>query len=81
MPEPTRVLPLWRIWRAPVMLALLTLSGLISALLSEGIGDQWAWFALGLPVAVIARYGLVPRTRATQDMSEESSSPIEESHP
>lgn len=44
--------PLLRLWRWPLVLAALTCSGLVSALLSDGWGDLWAWFALGIPVAV-----------------------------
>lgn len=64
----------------PVLLGALTLSGLVSALLSEGAGDVWSWLALGVPVAVVAWYGLVPRARAEHD-SPDSPSPLEEFHP
>jgi hypothetical protein len=45
----------WRIWRWPTVLALLTVFGLLSALLGEG-GVWWAlsWIALSLPLLVIA---------------------------
>jgi hypothetical protein len=43
-----------RIWIWPIALALLTASGLVSALVSEGWGDVWSWISLGIPVAVIA---------------------------
>jgi hypothetical protein len=45
----------WRIWRWPTALALLTLFGLLSALLGEG-GLWWSlsWIALSLPLVVIA---------------------------
>jgi hypothetical protein len=49
---------LLRLWAWPVGLALLTASGLISALVSDAWGDAWSWFALGLPVAVMAWFGL-----------------------
>lgn len=47
-----------RVWAWPVALALLTASGLVSALVSDDWGDAWAWLALGLPVLVTARHGL-----------------------
>lgn len=47
-----------RVWAWPLALALLSASGLISALVSDHWGDIWAWFALGLPLAVMARHGL-----------------------
>jgi hypothetical protein len=48
-------------WGWPIALGVLTCSGLVSALVSEGLGDAWSWFALGLPCAVIAWYGCKPR--------------------
>jgi hypothetical protein len=42
-------------WRAPIVLGVLTASGLLSALVSDGIGDAWSWFALAAPLAVAAR--------------------------
>ncbi len=50
--------PLIRIWAWPLGLALLTACGLISALVSDGAGEVWAWFSLGLPVATMAWHGL-----------------------
>jgi hypothetical protein len=47
-----------RIWRAPLVLALLTIVGLVSALLGDGWWDQLSAFALGVPVAMCAWYGL-----------------------
>ncbi|MDZ5460066.1 hypothetical protein [Azohydromonas lata] len=46
--------PAWRLWGWPVGLGALTASGLLSALVSEAGGDAWSWFALGVPVAVMA---------------------------
>lgn len=45
---------LWRLWRWPLALGLLSASGLGSALVSDSWGDAWSWFALGLPVGVMA---------------------------
>lgn len=51
-------------WPAPLTLALLSLAGLVAALLDDGFGDIIAWFALGAPVAVtlwhLARSGHRP---------------------
>jgi len=58
---------LLKLWAWPVVLALLTASGLIAALVSDGWGDAWSWFALGLPVAVTAWFGL--RIRASSSAS------------
>ena len=45
------------LWGWPLLLGALTASGLLSALLSDGVGDVWSWFALGSPVAVAAWFG------------------------
>jgi len=47
-----------RVWALPLALAVLTASGLLSALVSDGAGDAWAWFALGLPLLVGAHHGV-----------------------
>lgn len=39
-----------KLWLWPVMLAILTISGLVSGLVSDGIGDIWAWIGLGIPI-------------------------------
>ena len=41
-----------QVWAWPIALALLTASGLASALIVDGWGDWWAWLALGTPVLV-----------------------------
>jgi len=48
--------PSWRLWGWPIVLALLTASGLVSALVSDHWGDVWSWIGLGVPVAVMAWY-------------------------
>lgn len=50
-----------RLWGWPIALGMLTASGLVSALVSEGWGDVWSWVALGVPVAVMVWFGLVRR--------------------
>lgn len=42
-----------RLWGWPIVLGLLTGSGLVAALISETWGDTWSWFALGVPVIVM----------------------------
>lgn len=56
---------LLKLWAWPVVLALLSASGLVSALVSDGWGDAWSWFALGLPVAVMAWFGLWTRSSSS----------------
>jgi hypothetical protein len=53
-------------WRAPIALGVLTASGLLSALVSDGIGDVWAWIALAAPLAV-AVVCMRRRSRASND--------------
>lgn len=55
----------WRLWGWPLLLGLLSLSGLVSALVSHGWGDAWSWVALGVPVGVMAWYSR-PRARQPQ---------------
>jgi hypothetical protein len=52
-----------RIWRAPVVFALLTAVGLVSALLGDGVWDDLSTLTLGVPVAACAWYGLRRKTR------------------
>lgn len=47
-----------RLWAWPLALGLLSSSGLLSALVSDGWGDAWSWLALGVPVAAMAWFGL-----------------------
>jgi hypothetical protein len=45
------------VWRWPVVLALLTALGLVSALLGDGAWDAASWIALGIPTSVCAWFG------------------------
>jgi hypothetical protein len=47
-----------RLWGAPILLGILTLVGLVSALVGDGIWDALSVLALGAPVVVGAWYGL-----------------------
>ena len=52
----------WRMWGWPLVLGLLSASGLASALVSDGgAGDVWSWIGLGIPVAVMAWFWWKPR--------------------
>jgi len=48
-----------RVWLWPMMLVVLTLTGLISGLVSESAGDIWAWAGLGIPILVSVYYGVI----------------------
>ena len=43
----------WQIFAAPIGVALVSLVGLVAALLGEGIVDAISWIALLCPLAVI----------------------------
>jgi len=47
-----------QIWGAPIMLAILTTIGLISALLGDGVWDAVSAVALGIPALLCLWYGL-----------------------
>ena len=49
------------LWLWPIILGLLTASGLLSALISDDWGDWWSWLGLGVPVVVMLWYGCWPR--------------------
>jgi len=46
------------VWRWPIVIGLLSVFGLIAALVADGLGDVVSWIALGVPVAVSAWFGL-----------------------
>lgn len=41
------------LWGWPIAMAVLTTTGLATALVSDTWGDWWSWLALGIPVAVM----------------------------
>jgi uncharacterized membrane protein len=45
-------------WGWPIVLAVLTAFGLVSALVADGAWDAVSWFGLGLPVVVGTWFGL-----------------------
>jgi uncharacterized membrane protein YjjP (DUF1212 family) len=49
------------IWGVPIVLAVLTLAGLLAALLGEGVWRGFAWIAIAIPVLVALFFGLRPR--------------------
>lgn len=46
------------IWTWPIVLAVVTAVGLLSALLADGIWDVLSWVTLAIPVGVCLAYGL-----------------------
>ena len=49
------------IWGWPIALALLTIFGLLAALLGVGLWHWLSWIALSVPVVLIWHYWLRPR--------------------
>lgn len=48
---------LWQIFRAPTWLGVLSLVGLIAALIGDGWHDVLSWLGLGIPVVLTLWYG------------------------
>jgi hypothetical protein len=46
---------LLRLWGKPLLIALLSIAGLVAALVGDGIWDIFSWLALGIPVIIIIR--------------------------
>jgi hypothetical protein len=53
MPHPRKPNTLLRIFRWPMALALITIAGLLSALVGDGWADAASWLLLGTLVVVI----------------------------
>ncbi|RKP47111.1 hypothetical protein [Pararobbsia silviterrae] len=50
------------IWRIPLVLAFLTCTGLLAALLGNGLGWRgYAWACLATPIVVMIRYACFAR--------------------
>ncbi len=50
--------PFMRLWGWPIALSILTIVGLVSALLGDGVWDYLSALALGVPLAVGGWYSL-----------------------
>jgi hypothetical protein len=68
----------WALWGWPIVIGVLTTTGLLTALVSDTWGDWWSWVALGIPVAVMGWYSWPRATAAasTADASGASSSAL-----
>jgi hypothetical protein len=51
------------VYGAPLLIGMLSIAGLLTALLSEGPGRYFSWIALGAPIATTAWFFLL-RKRA-----------------
>ena len=45
----------WQIWAAPLTIGVVTLVGLVAALLADGFGNVVSWISLGVPVLICAK--------------------------
>ena len=57
--------PRVRIWPAPIVIGILSIFGLIAALLSDQSGDVLAWITLAVPVAVVLWFWMPRQVRQT----------------
>jgi hypothetical protein len=48
----------WAAWGGPIVMALLSFVGLLSALLGDGVWDWASWIGLGIPTTACCWYGL-----------------------
>ena len=55
----------WALWGWPIVMGVLSTTGLLTALVSDTWGDWWSWAALGVPVAVMGWYSWPRRSAAT----------------
>lgn len=51
----------WHIWTIPLVLGILSLVGLLAALIGDGFMDFLTWLTLGIPLAVIGRFVYKPK--------------------
>ncbi|WP_119079181.1 hypothetical protein [Chitinophaga alhagiae] len=48
--------PFMKLWGMPLILAVLSLAGLIIALAGDGIWDIFSWIGLGIPLYLIIKH-------------------------
>lgn len=54
----------WHVFAAPTLMAVLSLVGLVAALVGDGAWDGVSWLTLGIPVAVMGWYMVRPARRS-----------------
>lgn len=55
--------PSLRLWGKPLLIGLLSITGLIAALVGDNYWDVYSWLALGLPVVIMIRSYYFPAKR------------------
>nr|WP_294875523.1 hypothetical protein [uncultured Pedobacter sp.] len=48
----------FKVWGIPILLGVITIIGLLSAIMGVGVWHIVSWIALSIPVYVMFRYGL-----------------------
>ncbi|CAN5810546.1 hypothetical protein BH09PSE5_BH09PSE5_18840 [soil metagenome] len=51
----------WSLWGVPILMAVVSVIGLLSALLGDGAWDAVSWVGLGIPLVVCVWYGWMRR--------------------
>ncbi|MCF0041234.1 hypothetical protein [Dyadobacter fanqingshengii] len=46
----------WKVWRAPLIIGLFSMIGLLSALTGDDLWDVLSWLTLGIPVLIMIRF-------------------------
>lgn len=57
----------WRLWGAPIALAVVSAVGPIAGLVGDGVWDALSWLGLCLPVAACVWFGWARRVRLTRN--------------
>jgi hypothetical protein len=65
-PAPQRRSTFQHVWSIPLILAALTMLGLLTALLGAEAWRPVAWIAIAAPVVIALRYALLPRASTSQ---------------
>jgi len=48
----------FKVWGIPILLAVITIAGLLFAIMGLGIWHIFSWIALSIPVYVMVKYGM-----------------------
>ncbi|ETZ21491.1 hypothetical protein [Pedobacter sp. V48] len=48
----------FKVWGIPILLGVITIIGLLSAIMGVGVWHIVSWIALSIPVYIMFRYGL-----------------------
>lgn len=65
--------PFWALWGWPIVMAVLSATGLATALVSDAWGDWWSWVGLGVPVAVMGWFAWPRSAPASRQRGTEAS--------